>query len=271
MTKKLGGGARAYVALLMLFLYLPIFVLIAFSFNESKNYSHFTSFSLKWYAQLFKNEVILSSLGATLLVAAVSSAVATVLGTAAAVGMSGMRRWSRAVITNVTYVPVINPEIVTGISMMLLFVVARNAAGLFEMGMGTLIIAHITFNLPYVIFSVNPKLRQMDKNLYEAALDLGCSHGQAFFKVVLPEIMPGVTTGFLMALTYSIDDFVISHFTAGTVQTLPITIFSMTRKQVSPEINALSTIMFVIVLSILLVMNLKDLRGEKKILKEKLL
>ncbi len=266
--KRTNTASRLYIVLVFLFLYLPIFVLMFFSFNAGKSRSHFLGFSFKWYEQLFQNGAILNALGVTLLVAAISSVVATVLGTAAAVGMSGMRRFGRMTIMNITYVPVVNPEIVTGVSMMLLFVVFRSIFGSFNMGLGTLIIAHITFNVPYVIFSVSPKLRQMDKSLYDAALDLGCSPMQAFFKVVVPEIMPGILTGFLMSLTYSIDDFVISHFTAGTVQTLPIAIFSMTRRNVSPEINALSTILFITVLSILLIMNIRDIRGEKKIAKE---
>ncbi len=233
----------------------------------------FTGFTLDWYRQLFQNEMIIKALGVTLLVAAVSSVIATVLGTAAAVGIRAMRRGARSLVMNVTYVPVVNPEIVTGVSMLLLFVAMRTilaGAGLnFEMGITTLIIAHITFNVPYVILLVSPKLRQMDQNLYEAALDLGCNRVQAFFKVVIPEIMPGIMTGFLMALTYSIDDFVISYFTAGTAQTLPIAVFAMTRRKVSPEINALSAILFVVVLTILLLMNYKDIKGEKQLAKER--
>ncbi|MEG2677125.1 MAG: ABC transporter permease, partial [Oscillospiraceae bacterium] len=212
-------------------------------------------------------------LGVTLLIAAISSVVATVLGTAAAVGIRSMNKLSRSLVMNATYAPVVNPEIVTGVSMLLLFVGFRSFAEYFgigfEMGIFTLILAHITFNVPYVILSVSPKLRQMDKNLYEAALDLGCSPLQAFFKVVIPEIMPGITTGFLMALTYSIDDFVISYFTSGTAQTLPIAVYSMTRRKVSPEINALSAILFVTVLSILLIMNYRDIRGERQLSKER--
>ena len=216
--------------------------------------------------------MIIKAFGVTLLVAAISSILATVIGTAASVGLNAMKKPVRVAIMNVTYVPVINPEIVTGVSMLLLFVVMRTALSAlgitFDMGIGTLILAHITFNLPYVILSVSPKLRQMDKNLYEAALDLGCSPVQAFFKVVIPEIMPGITTGFLMALTYSIDDFVISYFTSGTAQTLPIAVYSMTRRKVSPEINALSAILFVVVLSILLIMNYADIKSEKALEKE---
>lgn len=273
MTKRLKRGSKAYIALVFLFLYIPIFVLIFFSFNESKSRNIFTGFSLKWYGQLFNNSMVLRALGVTLVVAIIASVAATLLGTAAAVGMRNMRRWGRLTIMNITYVPVVNPEIVTGVSMLLLFVAMRSILGGigidFEMGMGTLIIAHITFNIPYVILSVSPKLRQMDSSLYDAALDLGCSPAQAFFKVVLPEIMPGVMTGFLMALTYSIDDFVISYFTSGTAQTLPIAVFSMTRRKVSPEINALSALLFVAVLSILLIMNIRDIRKENQLNKER--
>ncbi len=271
--KRMNKTARAYTTLVFIFLYLPIAVLILFSFNQSKSRNVFTGFTLDWYKQLFHNEMIIKALGVTLLVAAVSSIIATILGTAAAVGIRSMHKFSRTIIMNCTYTPVVNPEIVTGVSMLLLFVAMRTAFAAFglefEMGLGTLIIAHITFNVPYVILSVSPKLRQMDKNLYEAALDLGCSPVQAFFKVVIPEIMPGITTGFLMALTYSIDDFVISYFTSGTAQTLPIAVYSMTRRKVSPEINALSAILFVVVLSILLIMNYRDIRGEKQLAKER--
>ncbi len=260
---KAGKGGKLYIALTFLFLYIPIAVLIFFSFNQSKSRNLFTGFTLDWYKQLFQNEMVLRSLGVTLLIAAIASVCATVLGTAAAIGIHSMRKWPRIAVMNITYVPVINPEIVTGVSMLLLFTTLRYFMN-FEMGFGTLLIAHITFNVPYVILSVNPKLRQLDKSLYEAALDLGCYPGKAFFKVIIPQIMPGIMTGFLMALTYSIDDFVISYFTSGTSQTLSIAIYSMTRRKVSPEINALSTLIFVAVLLILLIMNFKDMKRPAK-------
>ncbi len=273
MTLKQGALSKIYTGLMFAFLYIPIVVLIVFSFNESKSRNVFTGFTLKWYGELFKNEMVLKALLVTLVVAAISSVVATVLGTAAAVGISAMKKWPRFVVMNTTYIPVVNPEIVTGVSMLLLFVVIRTFLSTIgietDMGIGTLILAHITFNLPYVILSVSPKLRQMDKHIYEAALDLGCNRYQAFFKVVIPEIMPGIMTGFLMALTYSIDDFVISYFTSGTAQTLPIAIFSMTRRKVSPEINALSTLLFVVVLLLLIVTNYHDIKSENKLEKEK--
>ncbi len=255
---------RFYIALVFLFLYAPIAIMAVFSFNESKSRALFTGFTLDWYKSLFQNELILSSVGVTLTIALISAVVATLLGTVAAIGIYGMKKLPRAAVLNVTYIPVINPEIITGVSLMLLFVVFNTALGANLFGWGTLLIAHITFNVPYVILSVLPKLRQMDVSLYEAALDLGCNPRQALLKVVLPEIFPGILSGFLMAITYSIDDFIISYFTSGTVQTLPIVIYSMTRKKVSPEINALSTIMFVVVLSVLLIVNLIDARSQQQ-------
>ncbi len=265
MNSRLKRSSKWYIAFIFLFLYLPIFVLIFFSFNKSKSRNIFTGFTLDWYRQLFHNEMILKALGVSLIVALVASVVSTILGTLASVGIYSMRKWPKFVIMNITYMPVINPEIVTGISMLLLFIVFRtilsNVGAQFELGVGTLILSHITFDIPYVILSVNPKLRQMSQNMYEAALDLGCNRTQAFFKVVVPEIMPGIVTGFLMALTYSIDDFVISYFTSGTSQTLSLAIYSMTRRKVSPEINALSCIIFVVVMTILVIMNARDIHA----------
>ena len=235
--------SKIYMGLVMFFLYAPILVLIAFSFNKSKSKSVFTGFTLDWYAKLFKNEIILSI-------------AATILGTAAAIGINSMRKIPKKLIIGATNIPLINPEIVTGVSLMLLFVFF-SAKMHFEFGFVTLIIAHITFDVPYVVLNVLPKLRQMNPNLYEAAEDLGCNPMQAFFKVVLPEIMPGVLSGFLMAFVFSLDDFVISYFTSGaTSQTLPITIYSMTRRRVNPQINALSAIIFVVVVAMLTVKNI---------------
>lgn len=254
---------KAYWAILFAFLYVPLMVMFVLSFNESKSRTVFTGFTFKWYVELFNNEAILKSLAVTLFVAVFSAVVATVLGTLAAVGISGMNKFNRNLIINISYMPVVNPEIITGVSLLLLFNIFKEAIGL-QFGMVTLLIAHITFNLPYVILSVLPKIKQMDYRMYEAALDLGCHPRQAFFKVVIPEIMPGILSGFLMALTYSIDDFIISYFNSGHVETLPVAIYSMARRKVSPEIYALSTILFVIVLSILLVMNFRDNRKQKK-------
>lgn len=243
------------MALVLLFLYIPIFVLIVFSFNSTKSRSVFSEFTFDWYIKLFQNELIMKSLLNTIIVAVIASVAATILGTAAAVGINNMKKIPKGIILNVTNLPIINPDIITGVSLMLLFVIFTARMN-FEFGFMTLIIAHITFNVPYVILSIMPKFRQMNPHLYEAAQDLGCGPVSAFFKVVLPEIMPGIVSGFLMSVTFSLDDFVVSYFTSGsTSQTLPITIYSMTRRKVSPEINALSTIIFLVVVIVLVVKN----------------
>jgi len=250
---------KIYVAIVFAFLYIPIIVLIINSFNASKSRTVWTGFTFDWYKRLFANETILTSLLNTLVVAAVASVVATILGTMAAISIYNMKKLSRTIVMNVTMLPMVNPEIVTGVSLMLLFVSLN-----MNFGFTTLILSHIVFCVPYVILNVLPKLRQMDKNLIDAAMDLGCNNTQAFTKVVIPEIMPGIITGFLMSLTYSIDDFVISYFTYGpSSQTLSITIFSMTRRKVSPEINALSAMIFIVVLVVLLVMNFVKADKEK--------
>ncbi len=252
-----------YIFLVFLFLYAPILIMILYSFNSSKG-RVWTGFSLEWYEKLFKNELILSSLANTLIIALIASVLATILGTFAALGINAMKKNSRNIIKNVTYLQLLNPEIVTGISLMLLFSFCRMTPGY-----TTLILAHITFCVPTVVLNVLPKFRQMNKSIYEAALDLGCNKIQAFFKAVLPEIMPGIITGFLMSITYSIDDFVISYFTSGpSSQTLPITIYSMTKKKVSPEINALSTLIFVVVLAVLFIVNARDAKKEKETAKK---
>ena len=271
---RLKWYAKTYIGAIIAFMYFPILVLIVYSFNESKSRSFFSGFTLGWYKKLLTNDLIISSFQTTLAIALISSVTATVIGTAAAIGISNMKKWSRAVVMNFTYIPIINPEIVTGVSLMLLFGLFNTffdrfarLTGIsigFEFGFATLVLAHITFNIPYVILNVMPKLRQMDKNVYEAALDLGCNEWQAFTKVVIPDIMPGIVAGFLTSVTMSLDDFVISYFVSGpTSQTLPITIFSMTRRKVSPEINALSSLIFIIVLAALLTVNIFDARKER--------
>lgn len=258
---------RAYIVMIFGFMYLPIAVLIAYSFNENKSRTVFSGFTLSWYKSLFQNEMILSALGLSLVLALASSVLATVLGTLATIGINSMSRRTQLIVNNISYVPVVNPEIITGVSLMLLFVLLQQAGvggegGIF--GWATLLIAHITFNVPYVIFNVGPKLRQLDPSLYNAALDLGCTPRQAFFKVILPQLTPAILSAFLICLTYSIDDFMISYFNCGTMQTLPIAIYSMTRKKVSPEINALSAIMFLVILTIILVSNHMDSRAYRR-------
>lgn len=253
--------SKVYLGLVLMFLYVPIFVLIVFSFNTTKSRSVMSGFTFDWYIKLFKNEIIISSLVSTILVAVLASIAATILGTAAAVGINSMRKLPKSIILNITNFPIINPEIVTGVSLMLLFVFFAARMNV-EFGFVTLLIAHITFDVPYVILNVMPKFKQMDPFLYEAAQDLGCNPLKAFFKVVLPEIMPGVVSGFLMSFTFSLDDFIISYFTCGSsMQTLPVTIYSMTRRKVSPEINALSTIIFLVVVVVLIIKNLVERRS----------
>ena len=250
--------SRIYIAIVFGFLYIPIVVLIVNSFNSSKSRTVWTGFTTGWYVKLFHNEVIISSFVNTLIVAAAASICSTLIGTVAAIAIFKMRKSMRSLTINISYLPIINPEIVTGVSLMLLFVTLGIPSGYL-----TLILAHISFCIPYVILSVLPKLRQMNIQVYEAALDLGCNPSMAFRKVVIPEIMPGILTGFLMSLTYSVDDFIVSYFTNGNVQTLSITIESMTRRKISPEINALSAIIFVVVLTVLLIMNLRDAHVRK--------
>ena len=256
--------SRGYLGVVMAFLYAPIAVLIVFSFNSSKSRALWTGFTLDWYKKMFTNEMILSSLANTLIIAIISTIIATIIGTLAAIGINAMNRWVKSLVLNITYMPIINPEIVTGVSLMLLFVFVRDRLGIpIEMGFLTLVLAHITFSIPYVILNVLPKLRQMDKNIYNAALDLGCNPAMAFIKVVIPEIMPGIVSGFLMAFTFSLDDFIISYFVSGTTfSTLPITIYAMTRKKVSPEINALSTVVFIVVMLVLIASNYVDAKRE---------
>ncbi len=264
--KKVSPLSKLYLLVVFLVMYAPILVLIFFSFNAGSSTSSFEGFSLRWYGALFQNEYVMQSLYNTLILASVSAVISTVLGTAAAVGIAKYKRWQRSCINTVTNIPMMNPDIVTGVSMLLLFVFAGAILNVESiLGFWTLLIAHITFNLPYVILSVQPVLSKVDVHLSEAAQDLGCPPVKAFFKVVLPSISSGIVTGFMMAFTLSVDDFVISFFTAGpSFTTLPLYIYSMTKKPVKPDINALSTIMFVVVLALLILINVHEGRNEKR-------
>ena len=283
--KKNGILSRIFLVAVFLFLYAPIFVLIVFSFNDSKSNAVWGGFTLDWYRELLHNSAVLDALQTTILVSILATAIATVVGTAAAIGFSSMKRRPRNACLTVNSIPMTNADIITGVSMMLLFVFAGQALASFSgwlneqawavnaklwfdfsfnLGFVTLLIAHVTFDIPYVIVSVLPKLHQLDPNLAEAALDLGATRWVAFRKVVLPELMPGIVNGMLIAFTMSIDDFVISYFTAGSqVSTLSMVVYSMVRRRVSPEINALSTLMFVAVLILLVVINLRQARQEE--------
>ncbi|MBQ4652048.1 MAG: ABC transporter permease, partial [Oscillospiraceae bacterium] len=237
--------SKVYTAIIMLFLFAPIAILIFFSFNEAKSLSVFSGFSLNWYKELFKDAETLGAVRNTLVLAVSASLISTVMGTAAAVGINKLRnKYLRAAMDTVTNIPMINPDIITGISLMLMFVfVGRLFGAASSLSFWTMLIAHITFCLPYVILQVLPKLQQMDKSLPEAAMDLGCTPPRAFFKVEIPEIMPGIITGLIMAFTLSLDDFVISYFTMGEdFQTLPIFIFNMTKRNVKPTVYALATV-----------------------------
>lgn len=257
--------SRIYNALIFAFLYAPILVLIIFSFNASKSRVVWSGFSLQWYEKLFQNEEILSALWVTVSVALIATVVSTVIGTLAAIGFRSVNLRLRKVLMAVNNFPMVNPEIVTGISLMLLFVFIHRTTGLLQPGYVPLLLSHITFCIPYVVLQVLPKLRQANPHLYEAAVDLGCRPVTAFFKVMLPEIMPGVITGALMAFTMSLDDFVISLFTSGaSAQNLSVTIYAMVKRRVTPEINALSTLMFVAVLVLLVLVNVLQMKSEPK-------
>ncbi len=247
--------AGTYLGLMLAFLYAPIVILIVYSFNGSKTLGNWTGFTFDWYVQLVKTPEITDALGVTLSVAAISSVVSTVLGTYAAIGLHAMKRRARTVYENISQLPMVNPDLVTGISLMLLFLFV----GLKD-GYARLVIAHITFNLPYVIFSVLPKLRQSSDLFYEAALDLGCTPMQAIHKVVVPDVMPGIVSGLILAFTLSIDDFVISFFAGNGVDNLSMYIYASARRGVNP---ALATIIFVPVVTLLLIVNLRSIRQEK--------
>lgn len=243
--------SSTYMTLIFLFMYIPIIALVILSFNSSKYMSTWTGFSLTWYRQLFNSELIMSALKNTLIIAALSATIATILGTVACIGINRMKKLPKTITMGITNIPMLNAEIVTAISLMLVFI----ALGI-KLGFATILIGHITFNLPYVILSVMPRLKQTEISTYEAALDLGAGPVKAFIKVVLPDIMPGVLSGFLLAFTMSLDDFVITHFTKGSgINTLSTLIYSEVRKGIKPSLYALSTIMFITVIIILLIAN----------------
>ena len=287
MNRKPSLFSRLMTGLIFLFLYAPIFVLIVFSFNDSKSRSVWAGFTLDWYDKLFHDQMILDALYTTLAVSVLASVIATIAGTFAAIGFYNMRKRWRTPLMTVNNIPMVNAEIVTGVSLCLFFVAFFNLWGDFAhwaneafglqlpeqlyLGFGTMLIAHITFNIPYVILSIMPKLRQMDKNLVDAAQDLGCTWMQAFWKVVVPEIKPGIINGLLIAFTMSIDDFVISYFTAGSsTANLAMRIYAMTKKRISPEVNAVSTLLFITVLILLVIINVREARQERAAAKQRL-
>lgn len=266
MVKKLESFIkRFYLLIIFVFLYTPIVTLMIFSFNDSKSTAKWNGFTLRWYSELFQNTRIMDALKYTLIIAVLASIIATIIGTLAAIGIHRMKGVPKKTLLNINNLPVLNPDIVTGISLMTLFAIGGVLFNL-KPGFWTMLLAHITFDIPYVILSVLPKLRQLPPNLTDAALDLGAKPSYALRKVVIPQIIPGIAAGFLIAFTMSIDDFVISFFTTGPgVSNLSIEIYSMARRGISPEINALSTLMFIVVLALLLIANRKQslVKGER--------
>jgi spermidine/putrescine transport system permease protein len=258
--------SRIYMFLVFAFLYAPIVIMMFFSFNEGQSLAVFSGFSLKWYKELFLDETARTALINTLILAVLSSLISTVIGTFAALGIDRMRsKPLKSSVMMITQLPMVNPDIVTGISLMLVFVFIGRLLTLdSNLNFWTLLIAHVTFNLPYVIMSILPKFKQMDKHLVEAALDLGCTPVQALYKVELPAIAPGIMAGAIMAFTLSIDDFIISNFTSGVdLQTLPMYIYSMTKKTVKPDMYALSTLIFLAVFALLVLNNVMT-NGKKE-------
>lgn len=255
-------ASKIYISLVMLFLYLPIFVLIIFSFNEGKT-TVWKGFSLKWYEQLFRDDNIINALGNSLIIAVLASVFATILGTAAAIGINNFKGKKRLMIQSVSNIPIISPDIVMGVSLMLLFTFLGVLFN-FEMGFVTVLIAHICFCVPFVVLNVMPRIRKMDQSIYDAALDLGCNQWQAFYKVVIHDLMPGIFSGLLMSFTYSLDDFIITYFTRGAkFQNLSIEIYSMTHRRISPKINALSALLFLAILIIMVLINIRERHEEK--------
>lgn len=251
---------KIYIGLIILFLYAPIGTLMVLSFNASKTRAKWGGFSIKWYIALFQNEEILRALVNTLLIALLSSLVATIIGTIACIAMTCMKRQAKSILMGITNIPMLNADIVTGVSLMLLYI----SLGI-RFGMGTILLSHITFNIPYVILSVMPRMKQLNPSTFEAALDLGSSHINAFFKVVFPDLLPGILSGFLMAFTMSLDDFIITHFTKGVgVDTLSTKIYTEIKKGIKPEMYALSSLIFVTVLTLLILINLSPDKKEKK-------
>ena len=259
--------SKCYIVLIFALLYFPIAVLIVFSFNESGSLAEFSGFSFVWYEELFHDQEAFAALRNSLVLAVLSSLIATVIGTFGALGLHRMRsRYIKQPIMTVTNIPMMNPDIVTGVSMMLLFVAVATFLSTRDLfGFGTMLIAHVTFNIPYVMLSVMPRFKQMDKSLSEAAQDLGCTPSRAFFMVELPEIIPGIISGLMMSFTLSLDDFVISHFVSSpNFQTLPLYVYNQTAHNVKFSMYALSALIVAVILVILLVVNFAGSAADRK-------
>ena len=260
--RKNGFLSKIYLALIMFFLYAPIGVMIFFSFNSGRTIV-WKGFSLKWYEALFNDNRLMGALVNTLLIAVLASLFATILGTAAAIGISNFKGKKRAIIQNISNISIISPDIVMGMSLMLLFTFLGVIFN-FQMGFVTVLLSHISFCVPFVVLNVMPRIKRMDPNIYDAGLDLGCNQRQAFFKVVIHELMPGIASGFLISFTYSLDDFIITHFTQGTkFQNLSTEIYAMLKREIPPKVNALSALLFLAIIIIMVIINLRDRHEEK--------
>ena len=251
--------SRIYLFLMILFLYAPIFILIVFSFNDQEFGTVWNGFTLRWYTAVWNDRNVAQAVRNTLLIGIIAATIASIMGTLAAIGINNMRKGTKKIVLGISSIPVAAPDIVIGVSLMVLYTAFFSLIGTGTFGFGTLLISHIAFCIPYVILAVLPRFKNMNPHLYEAALDLGATPFKAFFTSIVPQLMPGIITGFLLAFTISIDDFMVSFFTTGAgVSNLSLLIFSMTRRGINPMVNALSTIMFLAVLILLFIINLKD-------------
>ena len=268
MKKKNKTFSRVYLALIMAFFYLPIVYVVIFSFNASRSLTNFTGFSLQWYEKMFSNKTMMESIYYSVIIAVIATAVSTVVGTISAIGLSKSNRVIKELVTQINNLPMLNPDIVTAIGMMLFFVTIN-----VKTGFATLLIAHIVFCIPYVMLSINPKLRQLDDNIAEAALDLGCTPFEALWKVIVPQIREGIISGALVAFTMSFDDFVISYFTTGPgINNISTYVYS-TSKRINPSVNALSTLIVVVITVVLIIVNVIPMLRERRLnkLNEKVL
>ncbi len=256
-SKKYLTLQKIYLGLVFVFLYAPIVILIFFSFNESKSRANFTGFTFKWYIELFQDRQILEATMYTLIIALVSSVLATIIGVATVIGLGATKAKTRKSILTLNNIPILNPDIVTGISLMILFITVMNILNFGELGFFTILLAHIIFNIPYAILTILPKYQSLDKNLLEAALDLGATPKQAIMKVIVPELSTSIVSALVLTVTLSLDDFIISFFTTGNgVSNISILVYSMARRGINPKINALSTLLFILVISLLVINNL---------------
>lgn len=263
MNKKIGILSKIYIFIIMAFFYIPIIYTVIFSFNSSRSLTHFEGFSLQWYEKMFNDSTMMQAVFYTIAIAVLATVISTIVGTITAIGLSKSNRIVKIVVEQINSLPIMNPEIVTAIGLLMLFSTLA-----VKKGFMTMLLAHIMFCIPYVILSIMPKLRSLDPNLADAALDLGATPWQALTKVIVPQIMPGIVSGALIAFTMSFDDFVISYFVTGNgVNNISIMVYTMS-KRINPSINALSTIIILIITVVLILINVIPIIKDKKIKKE---